>query len=157
MSRLRTISETILALERERDREEEALRGARYTVGPGRSSYALLQQRQTTPRALFGQWVTRYTSLPLFLELWLTWSPPSLLQLFARERIVLLDRISNYYKHSLDFFQAVKVRERRAGKTIGRLLLSRHHVDSRLSTIRTISQSAGSIGLPAGRRSTRDK
>lgn len=156
MSRLRTISETILALERERDREEEALRGARYTVGPGRSSYALLQQRQTTPRALFGQWVTRYTPLPLFLELWLTWSPPSLLQLFARERIVLLDRISNYYKHSLDFFQAVKVRERRAGKTIGRLL-SRHHVDSRLSTIRTISQSAGSIGLPAGRRSTRDK
>lgn len=156
MSRLRTISETILALERERDREEEALRGARYTVGPGRSSYALLQQRQTTPRALFGQWVTRYTPLPLFLELWLTWSPPSLLQLFARERIVLLDRISNYYKHSLDFFQAVKVRERRAGKTIERLL-SRHHVDSRLSTIRTISQSAGSIGLPAGRRSTRDK
>lgn len=156
MSRLRTISETILALERERDREEEALRGARYTVGPGRSSYALLQQRQTTPRALFGQWVTRYTPLPLFLELWLTWSPPSLLQLFARERIVLLDRISNYYKHSLDFFQAVKVRERRAGKTIGRLL-SRHHVDSRLSTIRTISQSAGSIGLPAGRCSTRDK
>lgn len=156
MSRLRTISETILALERERDREEEALRGARYTVGPGRSSYALLQQRQTTPRALFGQWVTRYTPLPLFLELWLTWSPPSLLQLFARERIVLLDRISNYYKHSLDFFQAVKVKERRAGKTIGRLL-SRHHVDSRLSTIRTISQSAGSIGLPAGRRSTRDK
>lgn len=157
MSRLRTISETILALERERDREEEALRGARYTVGPGRSSYALLQQRQTTPRALFGQWVTRYTPLPLFLELWLTWSPPSLLQLFARERIVLLDRISNYYKHSLDFFQAVKVRERSAGKTIGRLFLSRHHVDSRLSTIRTISQSAGSIGLPAGRRSTRDK
>lgn len=156
MSRLRTISETILALERERDREEEALRGARYTVGPGRSSYALLQQRQTTPRALFGQWVTRYTPLPLFLELWLTWSPPSLLQLFARERIVLLDRISNYYKHSLDFFQAVKVKERRAGKTIERLL-SRHHVDSRLSTIRTISQSAGSIGLPAGRRSTRDK
>lgn len=111
MSRLRTISETILALERERDREEEALRGARYTVGPGRSSYALLQQRQTTPRALFGQWVTRYTPLPLFLELWLTWSPPSLLQLFARERIVLLDRISNYYKHSLDFFQAGKVKE----------------------------------------------
>lgn len=104
MSRLRTISETILALERERDREEEALRGARYTVGPGRSSYALLQQRRTTPRALFGQWVTRYTPLPLFLELWLTWSPPSLLQLFARERIVLLDRISNYCKQILARF-----------------------------------------------------
>lgn len=68
MSRLRTISETILALERERDREEEALRGARYTVGPGRSSYALLQQRQTTPRALFGQWVTRYTPSLFFLN-----------------------------------------------------------------------------------------
>ena len=103
MSRLRTISETILALERERDREEEALRGARYTVGPGRSSYALLQQRQTTPRALFGQWVTRYTPLPLFLELWLTWSPPSLLQLFARERIVLLDRISNFSRSRIIF------------------------------------------------------
>lgn len=37
-SRLRTISEAILALERRVPRD-----------GPGRSSYALLQQRQTTP------------------------------------------------------------------------------------------------------------
>lgn len=52
---------------RESGRRRRRGRGAvRYTVGPGRSSYALLQQRQTTPRALFGQWVTRYTPPPSF-------------------------------------------------------------------------------------------
>lgn len=63
MSRLRTISETILALER----RVKSWLWARY--GPGRSSYALPQQRQTTPA--FGQWVTHSTvprSPPFFLN-----------------------------------------------------------------------------------------
>lgn len=85
---------------RESGRRRRRGRGAvRYTVGPGRSSYALLQQRQTTPRALFGQWVTRYTPPSLFF---LNYGSPGPLFNYSFENVSILfldDRISglNYF------------------------------------------------------------
>ncbi|KAK1120533.1 hypothetical protein K0M31_012512 [Melipona bicolor] len=131
MSRLRTISETILALER----RVKSWLWARY--GPGRSSYALPQQRQTTPA--FGQWDNLKN----------TYVDPS--------QEIDQDRKERARKPEA---RRLITLEKQFSSARGAIKPSACHVDRRLSAICTISQSAGRSEVdrpPTVRRETPDK